>query len=63
MADENNKERKTPKLPFGIPAPPPAGASPEETKRWLDSLDEQGPQKLKQWIESLRDDDLAQLLP
>ncbi|MBZ5529949.1 MAG: hypothetical protein LAO20_00835 [Acidobacteriia bacterium] len=63
MADENNKDPKIPKLPFGIPAPPPVGASPEETKMWLDSLDEQGKQKLKQWIESLSDDELGQLLP
>jgi hypothetical protein len=62
MADENNQDSK-PKLPFGIPQPPPPGSSPEETKKWLESLDETGKDKLKEWLASLSDDELGQMLP
>jgi hypothetical protein len=65
MPDGNDPDmdKKAPKLPFGIPQPPPVGASPEETKKWVESLDDKGKDLLKEWIESLSDDELGQLLP
>jgi len=62
MADENNQDEK-PKLPFGIPHPPPEGSPPEEVQKWVESLDETGKAKLKEWLESLSDDELGQMLP
>jgi hypothetical protein len=63
MAEENGNNEKAGKLPFGIPQPPPEGSSPEEIKKWVESLDDQGKNKLKEWLASLSDDELGQMLP
>ncbi len=64
MANNENQNEKIPqKLAHGIPKPPPIGAPPEETRQWVESLDDKGKDLLREWIEGLSDDDLAQMLP
>jgi len=57
------KDEEQKKLANGILQPPPVGAPPEETRRWLESLDDKGKAQLREWIESLSDEELGQMLP
>ena len=63
MSKDKDQNESVPNIAQGIPKPPPIGASPEETRRWVESLDDKSKDLLREWIESLSDDDLAQMLP